>query len=125
EVNRGFSGEGQVLQRLAAQGWQEALPHVRSSLRWQARINPHEVGTHSGLAAAQVEAALAVLGSRGLVGFDLASAAYFHRELPFDMDKVEALHPRLIEARQIIAKQQVRIVHQAGSGSELQAEAYV
>src|SRR5262249_10867718 len=64
-------------------------------------------------------------GSRGLVGFDLARGAYFHRELPFDMEKVESLHPRLLDARELIDNKQVRIVTQSGSGDDLRAEAYV
>jgi hypothetical protein len=101
EVARGFSGEGQMLERLAGNVHEDALPHVRGALRWQARVDTAEVSVRSGLSPHQVEAALAVLGSRGLVGFDLASRAYFHRELPFDMEKVESLHPRLLEARKI------------------------
>lgn len=125
ELARGFSGEGQVLQRLAGKGWQDALPHVRAGLRWQARIDAQELSASAGLARPQVESALAVLGSRGLVGFDLASGAYFHRELPFDMDKVETLHPRLVEARELVNEKKVRIVSQAGADDGLQAEAYV
>src|SRR4051812_16944210 len=37
---------------------------------------------------ADVQAALAELGTSGLVGYDLAQRAYFHRELPFDMPRV-------------------------------------
>jgi hypothetical protein len=125
EVIRGFSGEGQVLEQLAGKSGPDALPHVRSALRWQARIDAADVSARSGLDANQIQAALAILGSRGLVGFDLAAGAYFHRELPFDMDKVEALHPRLLDARKLVAQNQVRIVNQTGVGDDLRAEAYV
>jgi hypothetical protein len=125
ELSRGFSGEGQMLQRLAGNDSTDALPQVKAALRWQARIDAADVGARAGLKPGQVEAALAVLGSRGLVGFDLARAAYFHRELPFHMDKVEALHPRLLDARKLVAEKRVRIVNQTGSGDDLRAEAYV
>jgi hypothetical protein len=125
ELARGFSGEGQMLERLATRAGHDALPQVRSALRWQARIDAADVSARSGLAAPQVDAALAILGSRGLVGYDLASGAYFHRELPFDMEKVEALQPRLLDARKLVAENQVRIVSQQASGDELRAEAYV
>ena len=37
---------------------------------------------------ADVAAALAELGSFGLVGYDLAQGAYYHRELPFDVSRI-------------------------------------
>jgi hypothetical protein len=125
ELSRGFSGEGQMLERLASDAHADALPHVKAALRWQARIDAAEVGAQASLTAAQVEAALAVLGSRGLVGYDLARRAYFHRELPFDMEKVESLHPRLLDARKLVEAKQVRVVSKTGEGDALQAEAYV
>src|SRR6185369_9825744 len=125
ELSRGFSGEGQMLQRLAGNDSTEALPQVKAALRWQARIDAADVGTRAGLEIGQVESALAILGSRGLVGFDLARGAYFHRELPFDMEKVESLHPRLLDARKLVAGKLVRIVQQSGTGDDIRAEAYV
>ena len=125
ELSRGFSGEGQMLERLASDDRADALPHVKAALRWQARIDVADVSARSGLAPPQVERALAVLGSRGLVGYDLARGAYFHRELPFDMERVEALHPRLIDARKLVEEKLVRIVQQAGIGDDVRAEAYV
>jgi hypothetical protein len=56
-----------------------------------------------------VKDALAVLGARGLVGFDLRDRAYFHRELPFELSQVEKLQPRLQGARNLIAENKVRI----------------
>jgi SWIM zinc finger len=125
ELSRGFSGEGQMLERLAGVDSAESLPQVKAALRWQARIDAADVAARSGLSDAQVQSALAVLGSRGLVGFDLARGAYFHRELPFDMARVEALHPRLLDARKLAAEKRVRIVSQTGAGDDLRAEAYV
>jgi hypothetical protein len=125
ELSRGFSGEGQVLERLAGVDSADSLPPVKAALRWQARIDAADIAACSGLSDAQVESALAVLGTRGLVGFDLARRAYFHRELPFDMAKVESLHPRLLDARKLVAEKRVRIVSQTGAGDDLRAEAYV
>src|SRR5262249_18326863 len=68
-----------------------------------------------------VTAALSALASRGLVGYDLAEGAFFHRVLPFDMTLVEALHPRLRDARKLVDEKGVRIVRQDEAG----VEAYV
>jgi predicted nucleic acid-binding Zn finger protein len=109
DVSRGFSGEGQVLAELAAGRWEATLPRVQASLKWDARIEPDALAKACAFDRETVTAALGALGARGLVGYDLAEGAYFHRELPFDFEKVEALQPRLLEARKLIGSAGVRI----------------
>jgi hypothetical protein len=58
---------------------------------------------------AEIAAALAILGTRGLVGFDQNASAYFHRELPFDLDRIEDLAPRLKSARALLDKGEIRV----------------
>jgi len=53
--------------------------------------------------------ALSLLATQGLVGFDPHERCFFHRELPFDRAKIEDLHPRLKEARALIADGAVTI----------------
>jgi len=112
ELNRGFSGEGQMLERLAVGNWQTALALVADSLNWQSHIDASEIARSVGVGQRDVEAALAVLGARGLAGFDVTTGKYFHRVLPFDLEKVEQLQPRLKNARQLV--DQVEIVSQEG-----------
>lgn len=119
-ADRGFSGEGQVLEELSRDDRDLALGRVRAGLRWQARLRPAELATEHGLDAGAVTHALSLLGSRGLVGFDLGEGAYFHRELPFDLGRVEATQPRLRDARRLVAEGGVRVVR---DGARL--EAYV
>jgi hypothetical protein len=109
EASRGFSGEGQALSALASQRWGDVLPRVRATLRWQTRVNPGALAAEIGLSSEEIHAALSALGSRGLVGFDVAEGAFFHRELPFDLALVESLHPRLMDARKIVGGGGVRI----------------
>jgi hypothetical protein len=113
ELNRGFSGEGQMLERLAASEWQAALPRVSDALNWQSHIDAAEIGANIGMSEGAIEGALAVLGARGLAGYDATSGRYFHRVLPFDVEQVEQLQPRLKNAREIVG--QVQIVAQHGS----------
>jgi hypothetical protein len=112
ELNRGFSGEGQMLDRLAVGRWQEALPHVSDSLNWQSSIDAATISRDVQMAEHDVEAALAVLGARGLAGFDATTGRYFHRVLPFDLERVEQLQPRLKNARLLV--EQVRIARRHG-----------
>lgn len=121
DASRGFSGEGQVLADLAGRRWEDALPRVHASLKWDTRIQPDSLATASAFDRETVTAALAVLAARGLVGYDLAEGAYFHRELPFDMEKVESLQPRLRDARKLVESAGVRIERNDPTTGEVEA----
>jgi hypothetical protein len=112
EVWRGFSGEGQALDDLAGADGKKTLARVQASLKWQSRIDAPAMATKFSLSERAVTAALSVLGARGLVGYDLAEGRYFHRELPFDLSRVEMLQPRLKDARKLLERQGVQIVKQ-------------
>ena len=113
DVWRGLSGEGVALSALAA-AEERHVPAVRAALRWQATLDAGELGQRLDLEAASVEAALATLGARGLVGYDLTERRYFHRELPFELDLVEAVQPRLQGARKLVDAGGVTLVSQDG-----------
>lgn len=110
EVWRGFSGEGQVLADLAAKERDRLLKLVQGTLKWQAEIRPGEFAANWDASPGNLRQAFAALGSRGLVGYDLARGAYFHRELPFDLALIEDMHPRLKNAQKIIESGGVRIL---------------
>ena len=65
ELYRGFSGEGQLLEKLAGDDWQAWLPAVQSLLDWQTMLDPAEIAARTGHRVAQVQAALSVLGCAG------------------------------------------------------------
>jgi hypothetical protein len=117
ELYRGFSGEGQLLEKLAGDDWQAALPSVQSLLDWQTTLDPAELAARTGHPVAQVQAALAVLGARGLAGFDATSGFYYHRQLPFDLDKVEQQQPRLRNARKLLDADGIRILTHPASNA--------
>lgn len=110
QLQRGFSGEGQALSQLAAGKWQEALPYVQANLAGQTQIDAAALATKLGLGLPEVTAALAVLGTRGVAGFDVASGKFFHRELPFQLDQIETLQPRLKDARKFLAEKEVKVL---------------
>ena len=108
EVFRGFSGEGQVLAALAKPPPDVVIAKVRAGLKWQSLLDVDRLAGDLGLTVQEVQGALAVLGSRGLAGFDAGTGQYFHRELPFDLDRVEEMQPRLGNARNLVEAGQVR-----------------
>jgi hypothetical protein len=102
DVFRGFSGEGQILAALANPPEDGVIANVRAALKWQSQIDADVIAQHLAISRTSVEDALAVLGSRGLAGFDAGTQRYFHRELPFDLDRVEEMQPRLRNARKLV-----------------------
>jgi hypothetical protein len=102
EIYRGFSGEGQILQDLAQKTDDKVLANIKAQLKWQSQISIENISHKTKISPTDVSNALSVMGSRGLVGFDAFSQHYYHRELPFEYDKVENLQPRLKNARKII-----------------------
>ena len=119
ELYRGFSGEGQVLSALASETWQNAFDQVKSYLNWQGSIDPNTLSTKFGLPKHEICGALDALATRGLVGFDLSNGCYYHRELPFRLDLVESLQPRLLAARKLVKED---AVHQHKVISDSQSE---
>ena len=110
ETWRGFSGEGQALRALMRMADDAALARVRAQLNWQSLIDAPALAASLGLPLASVEDSLRVLGASGLVGFDVTQGRYFHRVLPFDLGAVEDMHPRLADARDLLAQGAVQVL---------------
>lgn len=107
---RGFSGEGQVLADLTEVD-EAKLARIRAALMWQQNLRLNDLSQTTDTTLEGLRVALAALGSRGLVGFDLDFDSYFHRELPFDMSLVESMHPRLKAAQKLLQEGGIRVIN--------------
>lgn len=107
---RGFSGEGNLLKDLAVGEQEELTARVASTLKWQQSIKPEELARQLNEKPQVVSKALALLASRGLVGFDIVNQCFFHRVLPFEKELAEKMHPRLVAAKKLIEKDAVVIL---------------
>ncbi|QKW22821.1 SWIM zinc finger family protein [Kitasatospora sp. NA04385] len=103
DSSRGFSGEGGLLDLLAADVPAADVDALAALLAWDPRIEPADLAEDSGLAPDRVRAALAHLATGGQIGYDLAEAAHFHRRLPYESGRVEDRNPRLRSARALLA----------------------
>jgi SWIM zinc finger len=101
ELYRGFSGEGGVLRDLA-QADDEAVDAIAERLHGEPEIEPTAVAEELELPRAVVWSALGALGAAGRVGFDIGASSFFHRELPYERSALEAMHPRLLGAQQLV-----------------------
>lgn len=108
EVSRGFSGEGGVLRDLADPDSADDSDLISVLLAYEPKIDMAHLARQSGLSADRVQRALGRLGAAGRVGYDAHEAAYFHRELPYDPAALDAMHPRLRDARALVEQGAVR-----------------
>ncbi|GEE01058.1 hypothetical protein nbrc107696_15040 [Gordonia spumicola] len=99
---RGFSGEGSLLEALSAPTVLDDADLVSALLAFEPSIDVARLGGDADLPTQRVEGALAVLASSGRVGWDAHDAAWFHRELPDDPDRVTKDNPRLVAARRLV-----------------------
>ncbi len=109
DTTRGFSGEGRVLDDLAADESAEDADLVSVLLAWDPAVDIADLAAQSGLTPQRVRAALTRLATAGRIGYDTAEAAYFHRELPYDAARAERANPRLRAARALVDAGAVRL----------------
>jgi hypothetical protein len=115
EVSRGFSGEGGVLRDLADPRSADDALLVSALLAFEPRIDVADLARQAGLEEERVLRALTRLGAAGRVGFDNAEEAWFHRELPYDPGALEAMHPRLRDALDLVAAGAVEVSEDAAT----------
>lgn len=101
ETSRGFSGEGGVLSDLT-RAEEEIVEDVADLLHGDPEIDAEALAGELSVERGRVQHALGVLGAAGRVGFDLATSAFFHRELPYDRAALDKMHPRLLGAQQLV-----------------------
>lgn len=120
EVWRGFSGEGQALRALLRRDTDAVMARVRAALSWQHLVDVDGIARDLGVDAGLVTDCLRILGTSGLVGYDVVAGRYFHRVLPFKLDDAEAFNPRLVDARALVDAGAVHL-DAAGMGATVQS----
>jgi hypothetical protein len=102
EHYRGFSGEGALLGLLADPSVSADADLAGVLLAWDPLIDIGRLAADASFSAERTVAALTRLAATGRVGYDLAEESFFHRELPFG-PALDAMHPRLADARALVA----------------------
>lgn len=116
DVWRGFSGEGQGLTALAGAaeaGTAKIVRETQAALNWQPILDLAHIKNRR-LSDAEFECGLATLATQGQVGFDVTAGHYYHRELPFDLELVQKLQPRLRAAHKLLQDARVATTKTAG-----------
>lgn len=109
ETFRGFSGEGGLLTTLTGVDADHSASQLLEHLAWEPVIDRRALQSATGLSTADVDSGIGFLAATGKVGFDLVEDTWFHRELPWDGERVERDNPRLTDARRLVAEAAVEV----------------
>lgn len=98
---QGYSGEGALLESLARQSLLEDAGRIRSLLGFEALVGEANMASLCHMDQSRVQAALALLSVSGKLGYDAHEQAYFHRELPVDVNLILKDNSRLVSAKKL------------------------
>lgn len=114
ETWRGFSGEGKGLEALQEEINEDWLAQMRTFCKANQSFNPTLLAIEKGIDANTIEQITAKMAAMGLLGFDLERNSFFYRELPFRLDRIEKLNPRLKGVEKLLADENaIQIIYQS------------
>ena len=119
---RGFSGEGNVLENMVQQVPDEWVHAVNSLLKSNEQFDPTLLSIEHDVAFDTMDTLTASLSSIGLLGYDLHQHSHYYRRLPFKMERIIALNPRLKNAKKLVAGEGVVFVKKAPGNVEARVE---
>lgn len=110
---RGFSGEGAALESLIEDvpaKWIDALDKYSYANQV---FNPTMLAVEEGLDLKKVDNITGRLSAMGLLGFDLDENNFFYRRLPFKLNRILSLNPRMKDAEKLLEEKKVVIISKA------------
>ncbi|MCI5056525.1 MAG: SWIM zinc finger family protein [Flavobacteriales bacterium] len=119
---RGYSGEGAALDKLiddTPDDWLEAVDNFAFANQ---SFNPAMMSVQEGLALPKVENIAAKLSAMGLLGYDLDENQFYYRRLPFKLQRILSLNPRLKGAQKLIDQDAVHIISEQKNRVEAEVQ---
>lgn len=107
---RGFSGEGAALESLIEDVPDNLLDAMDKYAYANQTFNPTLLAIEDGLDFKEADTLTAHLAAMGLLGFDLDENSFFYRRLPFKLERIQSLNPRLKGAEKLIEDNKVEIL---------------
>lgn len=108
--HRGFSGEGKVLESMLQNVPLEWIHGMSSLLKANQVFNPTLLSIQHALDFKTMDSLTASLSSMGLLGFDLHNRQHYYRRLPFKMERILSLNPRLKNAKNLFKNDGVQLI---------------
>lgn len=106
---RGFSGEGAALESLLDDLPDTLIQAFDNYSYTNQEFNPSLVAFEEGIHIEKIEKLATKLAAMGLLGYDLAKNGFFYRRLPFKLERILALNPRLKDAEKLLLEDKVTI----------------
>ncbi len=119
---RGFSGEGAALESLideVSDEWVNALDKYAYANQ---AFNPTLFAIEENISFDDVDSLTARLAAMGLLGFDLDDNRFFYRRLPFKLNRIMSLNPRMKGADRLIETNKVEIISHTKDRTEARVE---
>lgn len=107
---RGFSGEGAALDNLIEDLPNDLLKAFDNYSYSNQQFNPLDIALAHDLDLTRIDQLAARLAAMGLLGYDLERNYFFYRRLPFKLNRILSLNPRLKGAEKLLAEQKVEII---------------
>ncbi|SHL86599.1 SWIM zinc finger [Chryseobacterium carnipullorum] len=119
---RGFSGEGAVLDSLIddiSDEWIDALDKYAYANQ---SFNPTSFALNENIGLKKTDNLTGRLAAMGLLGYDLDDNEFFYRRLPFKLNRIIGLNPRVKNAEKLIAEGKVQILNKNLARTEARVE---
>jgi SWIM zinc finger len=107
---RGFSGEGAALESLiedVPENWIDAVDKYSYANQV---FNPTLLSVEEGVNLQLIDNITGRLSAMGLLGYDIDENHFFYRRLPFKLNRILSLNPRMKDAEKLLEENKVQIL---------------
>ncbi|WP_336961219.1 SWIM zinc finger family protein [Chryseobacterium contaminans] len=119
---RGFSGEGAILNSLTAEISDEWIDALDKYAYANQSFNATVLAVEENLSLNTTVNLTARLAAMGLLGYDLDENEFFYRRLPFKLNRILELNPRMKNAEKLIEGGKVEILNNTKGRTEARVE---
>jgi hypothetical protein len=119
---RGFSGEGAALESLIDEVPDNWIDAVDKYSYVNQAFNPALLALEEGIDLKMVDNIAGRLSAMGLLGYDLDENHFFYRRLPYKLNRILSLNPRMKDAQKLLEANKVQIISQHGERVEAKVE---
>jgi len=119
---RGFSGEGALLEELLEDIPEDLIQKMDNYSFANQEFNSTLLAIDSDSEFSKINNLTAKLSAMGLLGFELESNQFFYRRLPFKLNRILSLNPRLKGVEKLLEQGKVHIVKNDGQKVEARVE---
>lgn len=119
---RGFSGEGAALESLIEDLPDSLVQAFDNYSYTNQEFNPMMMSFEEGIDVSKIEKLSTKLSAMGLLGYDLEKNGFFYRRLPFKLERILSLNPRLKGAEKLLEENKVHIIQKNDDEIEARVE---